>query len=231
MRDLEFRREQRDGPDQPHIAPVKQLVDEPAGQAPGGCTGTVACRRQRTAAVGEPGPGSRSWTPPVSRRLLCVDNDDPTAERLGRLFDGAWMLGGVTTPWNAYPWYVNRAPSAGELSAGTRPLLRLLELLPKLEVVLLLGRHAERSWALAERVDREVTAGLTALRAATPVVRRSSGLQTSGPSAPSSRQPSSPPAGSCYGPESAADANRVKQCHVASTMDQSGAVGADQAGV
>jgi hypothetical protein len=42
-------------------------------------------------------------------------------------------------PWNAYPWYVNRKLSAGERQAGVAPLVELLDLLPRVSVLLLQG--------------------------------------------------------------------------------------------
>jgi len=48
--------------------------------------------------------------------------------------------------WNAYPWYINSAPNAAQLEAGVDPLVELLTLLPRLQVVMLLGSHARSSW-------------------------------------------------------------------------------------
>ncbi len=43
---------------------------------------------------------------------------------------------------------MNRPPSVAELRTGVEPLQRLLGLLPQLQVVLLLGTHAQLSWNL-----------------------------------------------------------------------------------
>ena len=51
-------------------------------------------------------------------------------------------------PWNAYPWYVNAAPTRAQLVAGADPLRRLIELMPGLRVVLLLGKDAQAGWKL-----------------------------------------------------------------------------------
>lgn len=59
-------------------------------------------------------------------------------------------LGGVetddVTPWNAYPWYINSAPSPPQLDAGVEPLRRLVLLMPSLVAGLLQGREAQRGW-------------------------------------------------------------------------------------
>jgi hypothetical protein len=47
-----------------------------------------------------------------------------------------------TITWNAYPWYINKSPTASQLDAGVMPLRRLLELLPDVSVVMLMGRRA-----------------------------------------------------------------------------------------
>lgn len=49
-------------------------------------------------------------------------------------------------PWNAYPWYINRAPNAAEIRTGIEPLKKLIELLPNLQVVILHGGTAHNSW-------------------------------------------------------------------------------------
>jgi hypothetical protein len=49
-------------------------------------------------------------------------------------------------PWNAYPWYINKAPTAREVAAGVSPLRRLLSLLPNLRVVMLNGGEAKLLW-------------------------------------------------------------------------------------
>ncbi|WP_374460026.1 hypothetical protein [Microbacterium sp.] len=73
-------------------------------------------------------------------------------------------------PWNAYPWYINRAPRASELDAGVQTILHLLDLASKLEVVLLQGGDADRAWRrllrIAPSVERD--RGLTVVRTLHP---------------------------------------------------------------
>lgn len=104
----------------------------------------------------DPGPATADPDRPgTATGFLCVENDDPTARRLCDLLERAGIDVADTMPWNAYPWYVNRAPTAVELRAGVSPLRRLLKALPAVEVVLLLGKHAERSWELLEAAHPE----------------------------------------------------------------------------
>lgn len=56
-----------------------------------------------------------------------------------------------TIPWNAYPWYINRAPNAEERKAGVAVPARLLGLLPRLEVVFLQGGDAQECWRRLEK--------------------------------------------------------------------------------
>ena len=99
---------------------------------------------------------------------MCVETDDPTARRLCGLLERAGIAVSDTMPWNAYPWYVNRPPTTAELRAWVPPLRRLLKALHKVEVVLLLGRHAERSWDQFDAAHPEVTARCQVLRTRHP---------------------------------------------------------------
>ncbi|NEM90881.1 uracil-DNA glycosylase [Galbitalea soli] len=96
----------------------------------------------------DPGPATQAG---VGSGFLAVENDDPTAERQMVLFESAGIRPRQVLPWNAYPWYVNRAPSAAELEAGAEVIVELLELLPELRVILLQGRDAEAGWKRAAR--------------------------------------------------------------------------------
>ena len=52
------------------------------------------------------------------------------------------------TPWNAYPWSINRAPTESEIVEASTAIVGLLELLPNLEVVLQ-DREAQAAWRIA----------------------------------------------------------------------------------
>ncbi|MHB8059577.1 MAG: uracil-DNA glycosylase family protein [Gaiellaceae bacterium] len=78
--------------------------------------------------------------------FLCLENDDPTAERFATLLAGSGLTPGVMTPWNAYPWGNDRKLDAAELTVGLDPLLKLLQLLPRVRVVMLNGGKAQDLW-------------------------------------------------------------------------------------
>lgn len=165
MADPRFRAEQWAGRYAPHVAPLNRLVDGLVGYEDRGWLPYVApvhggTRARVLSVLRDPGPKTLVEG---GSGMLCVENDDPTAETQARLFDGAGIALGDVTPWNAYPWYVNRAPSGAELQAGVAALVQVVERIPKLRVVLLQGRHAQAGWRRLRRaqpgleVERELT--------------------------------------------------------------------------
>lgn len=167
MADPAFRDGQRAGLRDGHVAPVNALVDA-LGTRGRGWAAHVApvhggVRARLLWVLRDPGP---AVVDPETHDagFLCVENDDPTAAQLCGLLERAGIPVSDTVPWNAYPWFVNRAPSAVELRAGVEPLRSLLDLLPDLRVVLLLGRHAQRSWELLACTDAALASGYDVLR-------------------------------------------------------------------
>lgn len=163
MRDPLFRQQQLDGVRAPHIAPVNALVDDlidPSGRgwvpyvAPvyGGVDALVLCIQR------DPGPKTNRQH--GGSGFLCLENDDATAERFANHLDAAGIPVSAILAWNAYPWYINRPPRAAELEAGVEPLIRLLSLLPRLQVVMLHGRSAQDGWGRLTRRHPEVAAKL-----------------------------------------------------------------------
>lgn len=136
-----------------HIAPINIFVDSIRDRDGRGWAPYVAplhggVDAQVLSVLRDPGPATQAG---VGSGFLAVENDDPTAERQVVLFEAAGIVPRQVLPWNAYPWYVNRAPSAAELDAGAQVIVELLELLPDLRVVLLQGRDAEAGWKRAAR--------------------------------------------------------------------------------
>ena len=80
--------------------------------------------------------------------FLSIENDDPSAERMAQFLRAADIDYGQVLPWNAYPWYINSDPTAGQLSAGVEPLRNLIGLMPRLRVVILHGAAAAKGWKL-----------------------------------------------------------------------------------
>lgn len=158
MADEAFRTEQEKDLYAPHVRAVNEMVDELRDQdgrgwmpyvAPwhGGVEARVLC------ILRDPGPKTQNGT---GSGFLCVENDDATAERQCSGFAEAGIEPRDTVPWNAYPWYINRAPNAEERQAGVTVLARLLGLLSRVEVVLLQGGDAQDGWRRLERTHPEL---------------------------------------------------------------------------
>ncbi|GAA4989048.1 uracil-DNA glycosylase [Pseudonocardia tropica] len=148
MSDPTFRAEQEAGRYAAHVRPVNELVDslrdEHRGWMPhvaplhGGIgAGVLSVLR-------DPGPATQDGS---GSGFLCIENDDPTAERQLEMFDEVGVTPGDITPWNAYPWYINAAPKAAQLDAGVEPLVALLDLMTNLRAVFLQGNDARNGWS------------------------------------------------------------------------------------
>jgi hypothetical protein len=149
MRDATFRAQQLASLRAEHIAPINDLVDEIRDDATGLWAPYVAPMYGGTSArllsvLRDPGP--KTNTDHGGSGFLCMENDDATAERISGLFAHAGITADDIVPWNAYPWYINKAPTAAQLDAGVEPLRRLVALLPNLQVVMLHGGSAHDSW-------------------------------------------------------------------------------------
>ena len=103
-------------------------------------------------------PGPKTQRANGGSGFLCMENDDATAEAIGKLFADAGIDAGDIVPWNAYPWYINRAPKAAELEDGVAPLSRIIDLLPKLRVVMLHGGSAHDGWSRLTRQYPQIVA-------------------------------------------------------------------------
>lgn len=84
--------------------------------------------------------------------LVSLDNDDATAANLWRAVQDSGLPRQETLVWNAVPWFTGTpergaARTAGELRLGQTWLLPFLTLLPRLEVVVALGRSAQAAAA------------------------------------------------------------------------------------
>lgn len=148
MANSAFRQEQRDQHMAAHIAPINQFVAELQDPAQGLWLPEVAPMHGGTDAVvisvlRDPGPKTQDG---AGSGFLCIENDDPTAERQVELFELHGIPARSVLPWNAYPWYINRAPRASERAAGAAVLLKLVDLVPGCRVVLLQGNEAVDVW-------------------------------------------------------------------------------------
>ncbi len=148
MRDPAFRRSQEAGIRLPHVAPINALVDE-LRQEGRGLVPYVApiyggAEARMLSILRDPGPMTNTTL--GGSGFLCLENDDPAAERFATLLHEAGLSASDMTPWNAYPWYINRKPTAKEINAGIDPLRRLIAVLPRLQVVMLNGGDAQALW-------------------------------------------------------------------------------------
>lgn len=148
MREEAFRAEQEKGLYAPHVRPINEMVDALREQDERGWMPYVApwhggAEARVLSVLRDPGPKTLDG---VGSGFLCVENDDPTAELQAQIFEEAGISASDVTPWNAYPWYINRSPNAAELQAGAEVLKRLLGLMPRREVVLLQGKEAQDVW-------------------------------------------------------------------------------------
>jgi hypothetical protein len=134
----------------PHVEPINRLVDElgeldDAGHPPYVAPMYRGIHAPAVAILRDPGPKAGGV---AGSGFLSIENDDQTAERQCAFFTESGIEPANVVPWNAYPWYINARPTKTQLAAGTRPLHQLLDLLPALRVVLLLGGDAQAAWQL-----------------------------------------------------------------------------------
>lgn len=80
--------------------------------------------------------------------LISFDNDDPTAANGLECLLKAGLPRHLTINWNIVPWYLHevRKPTGNELEEAAPALEQFLRLLPRLQVVVLLGKTAQEGW-------------------------------------------------------------------------------------
>lgn len=149
MKDPDFVADQHARLREDHIAPITDLVDSlrtPERWLPYVGPHHGGVRARMLTVLRDPG---RATVNEGGSGMLSVENDDPTAEKQFELMTTAGLIATDFTPWNAYPWFIDRAPTADELRSASRVLVALLELLPDLQVVLLQGAEAQSAWRSA----------------------------------------------------------------------------------
>jgi len=146
MANAEFRNHQWLHRFDAHIAPLNRLVDEicNGGKVPYIAPIYGGINAKLLSILRDPGP--KTQLEDNGSGFLCLENDDATAEKMCELIAEAGIDVSEVVPWNAYPWYINRAPNAAEIKTGIDPLKELIELLPNLKVVILHGGTAHNSW-------------------------------------------------------------------------------------
>lgn len=150
MGNAAFLADQRVRLHEPHIAPITDYID--ALRASSGrwlpyvapLHGGVNARVLNV--LRDPGPKTQELG---GSGMICIENDDQTAAAMYELMEQAGMTPADLTPWNAYPWYINRSPSDEEIAEASPTLTGLIDLMPNLEIVLLQGRDAQAAWKVA----------------------------------------------------------------------------------
>lgn len=97
----------------------------------------------------KPGPmTSSSKTGRIGSGFISRDNDDPTAEATFNFMLAAKIPRKETLLWNVVPgWNGTRKVTAAEVNEGVNEVGRLLELLPQVRTIVLVGRKAARAEA------------------------------------------------------------------------------------
>ena len=133
--------------EEPQIAPLSALARRIQAEHVGvpffdPCNGGVGARV--LCLLEAPGPRAADF--------VSQENNDQTAENMHRLMDAASLERDDVVLWNVVPFYIGaadrsklRAARQGDMVAGKPWLSELLELLPALTVVVLLGRNAQRA--------------------------------------------------------------------------------------
>ncbi len=148
-----FVQRQLDRLDEPHIAPITDLVRELRAERPDQWMPYVAPYHGGTSAevlVLFQDPGHKT----ADSQMIGVENDDPSAATLCECLHEAGVGLDKVAPWNAYPWYrpdQSRGLRASEMDEGIKPLVRLLSLLPEVHTVVLGGGDAMKAWARFSR--------------------------------------------------------------------------------
>ncbi|GAA3025679.1 hypothetical protein GCM10010528_04470 [Gordonia defluvii] len=131
---------------EPHIEPFNRLVDEL--RTDGEWLPYVAplyggVNAELLAIFQDPGPKTQA---DKGSGMLCVENDDPSAERHYNFLAEAGIAHDQLMVWNTYPWYINRKPTTSEIDRGLEPLRRVITLCPNLKVVMPHGGAAQAAW-------------------------------------------------------------------------------------
>jgi len=143
-----------------HVRDINQFVDRLRREHPDKFIPYVAPtyggnNARLLALLQDPGPATNPEIRNGSE-MLCIENDDGTANRYKAFLNENLIDVSDIQAWNAFPWYVSRPgryqpgkPSQypkADIHAATEALAELIDLMPKLHVVLLHGLVAQDAW-------------------------------------------------------------------------------------
>jgi uracil-DNA glycosylase len=98
------------------------------------------------------GSGKKAGSGFISR-----NNDDAAAEATFKLMNEAGLPRKETVSWNIIPWWNGtHEPTEQELDEASEQLQALLDLLPRLKAVVMVGKKAQTARRQLERHDREL---------------------------------------------------------------------------
>lgn len=118
MRSKSFQPAQLDGIRLPHIESFNRLVDEISTAIewlPYVALQYDGVKARLLALFHDPGPKTQRG---IGSGMLCIENDDPSADRYFNFLANAGISVRDLMAWNCYPWYVNRKPTLEKSSAG-----------------------------------------------------------------------------------------------------------------
>src|SRR5690606_25293716 len=100
-----------------HVRPINEPVDSLRDQDGRGWMPYVApvhggVEASVLSVLRDPGPKTLDGT---GSGYICIENDDPTAARMAERFERVGISAADVTPWNAYPWYINKKPTGEQL--------------------------------------------------------------------------------------------------------------------
>lgn len=154
LRNPEAREARRRLLSEPHIRPltayVEQLRDRSPDEFPDFDPLDGGVEARLLFLMEKPGPmTSASRTGRAGSGFISRDNDDPTAEAIFNFMGNAGIPRRETVLWNLIPgWNGTRKVTAREVGEGALEALRLVQLLPQLKAVVLVGARAERAGPL-----------------------------------------------------------------------------------
>ncbi|GAB2530059.1 hypothetical protein GCM10027267_30710 [Paramicrobacterium agarici] len=154
MTDPEFHRAQMNGTYDARVRDVNEFCDvlicekrDDIGEGPHVAPHYNAAHASILALSSNPGPMAGGQ---AGSGFLSHENDDGSAERMNRLFKDVGLSDEDVMPWNAYPWQVHddfpNGLVAAHIDEGIVVLRRLLEIAPKVRVVVAHGGDA--TWCM-----------------------------------------------------------------------------------
>lgn len=161
LKDLRAREDRILGLQAPHIAPlsdfVAQLRQEVGSEAAipdfdpwdGGVDAEILFLLEA--------PGAKA----VKSGFISRNNNDESAKNFHEISAESGIPRSRTITWNIVPWYIGsgtkiRPPTGGDIASGSSSLARFLDLLPRLKVVVLVGRNAQRGEKLIRSLRPEI---------------------------------------------------------------------------